>query len=83
MENTNTPQPKDTAANKSYQEERMRTRRYIFTGAAWILGGCVLIVIAHIRGSGYKAHIVIWGAFLFGGFQFTRGIFRRLMRLKR
>ena len=74
--NLNSTTVKKAVSEKIKKSENSITRRYIYSGALWILSGFVLIGVALYRGSGMKAHVVIWAAFGFGIIQFVRGIAR-------
>ncbi|HUM51098.1 MAG TPA: hypothetical protein PK431_04755 [Chitinophagales bacterium] len=79
MENNGKLKPKEgkqLVTCKSKPTENAITRRYIYSGAFWIFGSLLLVLVAWYRGSGMKAHVLIWAAFVFGVVQFVRGIAR-------
>lgn len=67
---------KTTDAENKMKQEKLRTRRYLLYGAAWVFGGFILLVISYIRSSGTRASVAIWTAFIIGIIQFTRGVAR-------
>jgi hypothetical protein len=48
--------------------------RNVFVGAAWCVGGIVVTALTYQLASGGGTFVVAWGAILFGGIQFLRGL---------
>lgn len=48
--------------------------RSIMVGAAWCIGGIAVTALTFQMASGGGTFIVAWGAILFGGIQFLRGL---------
>lgn len=52
--------------------------RDLIVGGLWCLGGTVVTVATWSMASGGGSYVVAWGAILFGGIQFVRGLARKL-----
>ena len=55
-----------------------RGRRNMVVGGLWCGGGTVVTVVTYSAASGGGSYVVAWGAILFGGFQFLKGLFQYL-----
>jgi hypothetical protein len=55
--------------------------RNLLVGAAWCVGGIVVTALTYQMASGGGTFIVAWGAVLFGGIQFLRGLGRIVINL--
>lgn len=49
------------------------TKNMIY-GALWLVGGTVVTVVTYSAASGGGTYFVAWGAIVFGGIQFVRGL---------
>jgi hypothetical protein len=49
-------------------------KKNIVIGAIWCIGGTLVTVLTYQAASGGGHYIVAWGAIVFGGFQFLRGL---------
>ena len=56
---------------------RSNGRSQLMAGAAWCIGGVVITVVSYMTassGPGGGSYIVAWGAILFGGIRFLKGL---------
>ncbi|MCW0218846.1 MAG: hypothetical protein OJI67_11040 [Prosthecobacter sp.] len=57
---------------KAYQEKR--AQRDMTVGGLWFFGGLAVTVFTYLSSAGGGTYVVAWGAILFGGIQFFRGV---------
>ena len=50
----------------------------MITGGIWCAGGLLITIATYTAASGGGTYIVAWGAILFGGLQFIRGLMGQL-----
>jgi hypothetical protein len=49
-------------------------RKNMVFGAIWCIGGTLVTALTYQAASGGGHYIIAWGAIIFGGFQFLRGL---------
>jgi hypothetical protein len=59
----------------AYKEAGKKNMLY---GALWCIGGTVVTVITLAAASGGGTYVIAWGAIIFGGIQFLRGLYQYL-----
>lgn len=55
---------------------RAEGKKDMVVGALWCVGGTVVTVATYLSAAGGGTYVVAWGAILFGGIQFVRGLIR-------
>ena len=56
---------------------RVAANRNMFVGGLWCVGGIVVTALTYSAASGGGSYVVAWGAIVFGGIQFCRGLLGR------
>lgn len=56
------------------QAAKEASRKNMLYGALWCVGGIVVTVLTYQAAAGGGSFVVAWGAILFGGIQFVRGL---------
>lgn len=51
-----------------------RARRNMIVGGAWCAGGTAVTIITYAAASGGGTYVVAWGAIVFGGWRFLKGL---------
>ena len=54
--------------------KKERANKDMLYGALWCVGGIVVTFISYSSASGGGSYVITWGAILFGGIQFFRGV---------
>jgi len=60
--------------NQITKAKKERAKKDMFYGALWCVGGTVVTFISYSSASGGGSYVITWGAILFGGIQFFRGL---------
>jgi len=63
--------------NLSAARSRVATKNMLY-GALWCIGGIIVTAITFSAASGGGRYVIAWGAILFGGIQFLRGLWQYL-----
>ena len=68
--------PRDTPMEDAAQAARgaARAKRNMIVGGAWCGGGIAVTAITYMNASGGGTYVVTWGAIIFGGYQFLKGL---------
>jgi hypothetical protein len=53
---------------------RAAAERDMRVGGLWCLGGIVVTAVTYSAASGGGSYVIAWGAIVFGGIQFIRGV---------
>ena len=63
-------------ANKPAQVDASmaRAKRNMIVGGLWCGGGAAVTAVTYANASGGGSYVVTWGAIIFGGFQFLKGL---------
>jgi hypothetical protein len=56
---------------------RAKANRDMLVGGLWCVGGIIVTVVTLAAASGGGTYVVAWGAIIFGGIQFFRGLLAR------
>ncbi len=67
-------QLEDTSAESAAQALIAKGKRDMVVGGLWCGGGIVVTLYTYAAASGGGTYVVAWGAILFGGIQFLRGV---------
>jgi len=67
-------QLEDTSPRSAAQALIARGKRDMVVGGLWCGGGIAVTLYTHAAAAGGGTYIVAWGAILFGGIQFLRGV---------
>lgn len=54
--------------------KRSRARKDMLYGGLWLGGGLLITIITYSNARGGGSYVVTWGAIIFGGIQFFRGL---------
>ncbi len=54
--------------------KKERAKKDMIYGGLWFFGGIIVTIATYSAASGGGSYVVAWGAIIFGGFQFFRGI---------
>ncbi len=54
--------------------KKERARKDMIYGGLWFFGGIIVTLVTYSSASGGGSYVVAWGAILFGGIQFFRGV---------
>lgn len=77
-----TPEDADYVINElnNYykQEERKAGKKNMLYGALWCIGGIIVTVMTYQAAAGGGTYVVAWGAILYGGIQFIKGVSQML-----
>ncbi len=57
---------------------RLRANRDMVLGGLWCIGGTIVTVVTYQAAASGGTYVVAWGAIVFGGYQFLRGLLARL-----
>jgi hypothetical protein len=60
--------------NQITKAKKERAKKDMLYGALWCVGGTVVTFISYSSASGGGSYVITWGAILFGGIQFFRGL---------
>ena len=60
------------------QEERKAGKKNMLYGALWCIGGIIVTVMTYQAAAGGGTYVVAWGAILYGGIQFIKGVSQML-----
>lgn len=71
-------QLEDTSAESAAQAVMARGKRNMVVGGLWCGGGLVVTLYTYAAVSGGGTYVVAWGAILFGGIQFLKGMVQQL-----
>lgn len=59
----------------THQEElKAAAKKDMLVGGLWLFGGLAVTFISYSAASGGGRYVMAWGAVIFGGFQFIRGL---------
>jgi hypothetical protein len=62
----------------AYQREE--ARKNMLHGGLWLLGGCAVTGVTFALASAGGSYVMTWGAVIFGGFQFLKGVYQHFTR---
>jgi hypothetical protein len=62
------------AADDLFDALRARAKRNMVVGGLWCLGGTLVTAVTYAAAQGGGTYTVAWGAIVFGGIQFLRGL---------
>lgn len=62
----------------AYQREE--ARKNMLHGGLWLLGGCAVTGVTFALASDGGSYVMTWGAVIFGGFQFLKGVYQHFTR---
>ncbi|EEF60039.1 hypothetical protein Cflav_PD3098 [Pedosphaera parvula Ellin514] len=68
--------PASTAATFD-EATRAVANRYMLVGGLWCIGGILVTAISYSSAAGGGSYVVAWGAIIFGGIRFFRGLIAR------
>jgi len=54
--------------------KRQRAKKDMLYGGLWFFGGLIVTIVTYSSASGGGRYVVAWGAIIFGGIQFFRGL---------
>ncbi len=61
-------------AQSTVQAVNARAKRDLLIGGLWCGGGLAVTLYTHVAASGGGTYVVAWGAIIFGGWQFVKGL---------
>lgn len=59
------------------EAQNSRANKDMLYGALWCIGGLLVTAISYAATGGGGRYVLAWGAILFGGIQFVRGMMRK------
>jgi hypothetical protein len=60
--------------NQITKAKKETAKKDMLYGALWCVGGTIVTFISYSSASGGGSYVITWGAILFGGIQFFRGL---------
>lgn len=64
----------DSLQQQIIDAKRSRAQKDMLWGGLWFFGGLIVTFVTYSNASGGGSYMVAWGAILFGGIQFFRGV---------
>ncbi len=55
--------------------KKERAKKDVLWGGVWFFGGIIVTFLTYSAASGGGSYVVAWGAIVFGGIQFFKGLF--------
>lgn len=65
----------DHVEQQIQEAKRSRANKDMLYGALWCIGGTVVTVVTYSAASGGGRYMIAWGAIIFGGIQFFKGLY--------
>jgi hypothetical protein len=69
--------PKPAAVPNAAEALRAAATKDMVVGGLWCGGGILVTALTYSAASGGGTYVVAWGAIIFGGVQFVRGLMKR------